>query len=427
MVARFVNGKNIRGMLCYNENKVAAGEARLLLASGFAGDIDQFNLEQKLQRFEHLTMLNTRVKTNSIHITLNFDEQDKLSNEQLQQITLSYMERIGFGDQPYLVYKHNDAAHTHVHVATINIKTDGNRIDTHGIGWKLSEPARIELEKEYGLVQAKGRKNSNTLNIKAANIEKAIYGKTPTKRTITNIVNAVISTYKFTSLAEFNAILKQFNVIADRGGENTLMREKGGLIYSLINDKGKQVGIPIKASAIYHKPTLASLQKEFEKNAEKRKQYKEPLKVAIEKVFASYAVISKSTFIASLQKQNIHVTFRTNDQGYTYGITYIDNHNKTVFNGSDLGKVYSAKAMLEMFGATDKRLKPELKIERQPMLKRDGQSPTQQPKTYLKPPEQTNYLPLALAKYQPEAAPSGPRKKKKKRSREREQDQGLNL
>jgi hypothetical protein len=427
MVARFVNGKNIRGMLHYNENKVTAGEARLLLASGFAGDINQFNLEQKLQRFEHLTILNTRVKTNAVHITLNFDEQDKLSNVALQRISLSYMERIGFGDQPYLVYKHHDAAHTHVHIATINIKPDGNRIDTHGIGWKLSEPARIALEKEFDLVQAKGRKNSNTLAIKPANLEKAIYGKTPTKRAITNIVNAVIVSYQFTSLAEFNAILQQFNVIADPGAENTLMREKGGLIYSLINDRGEQVGIPIKASAIYNKPTLANLQAAFEKNAEKRKQYKEPLKEAIEKVFKPYAAISKSTFIAELQKRNIHVAFRTNEQGYTYGITYIDNNNKTVFNGSDLGKVYSAKGILERFGATDKRLKPELKIEHQPMLTRKGQSLTQQLKTYLQPPEQTSYLPLAMAKYQPEAAPSAPHKKKKRRSKEKEQNQGLDL
>jgi hypothetical protein len=423
MVARFVNGKNIRGMLHYNENKVAVGEARLLLASGFAGDIDRFNLEQKLQRFEHLTALNTRVKTNAVHITLNFDEQDKLSNEQLQQIALAYMERIGFGDQPYLMYKHNDAAHTHVHIATINIKTDGNRIDTHGIGWKLSEPARIALEKEYGLVQAKGRKNSNNLNIKVANIEKAIYGKTPTKRAITNIANAVIGTYKFTSLAEFNAILKQFNVIADRGGENTQMREKGGLIYSLINNKGEQVGTPIKASAIYNKPTLANLQKEFDKNIEKRKQCREPLKEAIERVFKQYSAITKNTFIVELQKQNINVALRTNDQGYTYGITYIDNQNKTVFNGSDLGKAYSAKSILDRFSTTDKRIKPEL--QKQP--KRKAQSITQQPKTYLKPPEQTNYLLQALAKYQPEAAPSAPRKKKKRRSNEKEQDQGLDL
>jgi len=420
MVARFVNGKNIRGMLHYNENKVAAGEARLLLASGFAGDIDKFSLEQKLQRFEHLTTLNTRVKTNAVHITLNFDEQDKLNNEQLQQITLSYMERIGFGDQPYLVYKHNDAAHTHVHIATINIQPDGSRIDTHGIGWKLSEPARIALEKEYDLVEAKGRKNSNTLTIKPANIEKAIYGKTPTKRAITDIVNAVITTYKFTSLAEFNAILKQFNVIADRGGENTVMRKKGGLIYSLINDKGEQVGIPIKASAIYNKPTLAKLQKEFGQHIEKRKQFKDSLKEIIESVFKQYSAITKNTFIAELQKQNVNVAFRTNDQGYTYGITYIDNQNKTVFNGSDLGKAYSAKAILDRFSTTDRRIKPALQ-------KQNRQDISQQPKTYLKPPEQTNYLLQALAKYQPEAAPSAPRKKKKRRSNEKEQDQGLDL
>jgi hypothetical protein len=422
MVARFVNGKNIRGMLHYNENKVAAGEARLLLASGFASDIDRFNLEQKLQRFEHLTMLNTRVKTNAVHITLNFDEQDKLSNVQLQQITMLYMERIGFGDQPYLVYKHNDAAHTHVHIATINIKSDGNRIDTHGIGWKLSEPARIALEKEYRLVQAEGRKNSNTLNIKAANIEKAIYGKTPTKRAITNIVNAVIDTYKFTSLAEFNAVLKQFNIVADRGGENTLMREKGGLIYSLINNKGEQMGIPIKASAIYNKPTLVNLQATFDKNIERRKQFKDPLKETFEKVFNQYSTITKSTFIAELQKQNINVAFRTNDQCYTYGITYIDNNNKTVFNGSDLGKAYSAKAILDRFSATDKRIKPELQKQAN---KRNTQDITQQ--IYLKPPKQTNYLLQALAKYQPEAAPSAPRKKKKRKSKEKEHDQGLDL
>ncbi|MEZ2339369.1 relaxase/mobilization nuclease domain-containing protein [Mucilaginibacter sp. RCC_168] len=427
MVARFVNGKSIRGMLHYNENKVAAGEASLLLASGFAGDIGQFNLQQKLQRFEYLTMLNTRVKTNAVHITLNFDERDKLNNEQLQQISISYMERIGFGDQPYLVYKHTDAAHTHVHIATINIKQDGNRVDTHAIGWKLSEPARIELEKEYNLVQAKGRKNSDTLTIKPANIEKAIYGKTPTKRAITNIVNAVIRTYKFTSLAEFNAILKQFNVTADRGGENTLMRKKGGLIYSLTNNKGEQVGIPIKASAIYNKPTLANLQAAFDKNMEKRKQYKEPLKEAIEKVFKQYSTITKNTFIGELQKQNIHVALRSNDQDYTYGITYIDNQNKTVFNGSDLGKAYSAKAILQRLSTTDKRLKSELKIENQPRLRRNQQSAKQQALIYLKPPQQTNYLSLALAKYQPEAAPIQPRKKKKRKSKDQEQDQGLDL
>ncbi|WP_158995626.1 hypothetical protein [Mucilaginibacter sp. L196] len=68
-----------------------------------------------------------------------------------------------------------------------------------------------------------------------------------------------------------------------------------------------------------------------------------------------YSAITKNTFIEELQKQNINVAFRTNDQGYTYGVPYIDNNNKTVFNGSDLGKAYSAKAIVDRFSTTDKK------------------------------------------------------------------------
>ena len=413
-------------MLLYNENKVAAGEASMLLASGFAGDVNSFNMEQKLNRFEHLTMLNSRVKTNAVHISLNFDAQDKLSNEQLQQISMAYMERIGFGDQPYLVYRHTDAAHTHVHIATVNIQPDGDRIDTHGIGWKLSEPARIALEKEYSLVQAKGRKLSNELGIKPANIERAIYGKTLTKRAITNIVNVVIRDYKFTSLAEFNAVLKQFNVIVDRGGENTLMRDKGGLLYSLINIKGEQVGIPIKASAIYNKPTMANLKKEFERNEEKRQQFKESLKKAIEQVFRSYGSITKATFVRELQRQNINVLFRINEQGFTYGVTFIDNIHKTVFNGSDLSKAYGAKALLERFGTVDKQIAPQKEkqqLQPRPGLTQRAKQPIQA--TTTKTTKQSNALQIAFAKYQAQPAPSVTHKKKKRKGQQ--QDEGLTL
>lgn len=407
-------------MLHYNENKVQAGEAKLLLASGFAGNVQAFSLEQKLKRFEHLTMLNNRVKTNAIHISLNFDEQDKLSAAQLQQIAMDYMERIGFGDLPYLVYQHTDAAHTHIHIATINIKSDGSRIDTHGIGWKLSEPARIAIEKEHCLVQAKGRNRSNQLGIKPADIEKAIYGKSLTKRSITNIVNAVIRDYRFTSLAEFNAILQQFNVIADRGGENTLMREKGGLQYSLIDQKGKKMGIPIKASAIYNKPTLKNLQQEFERNQQKRQPHKEPLKEKIEALFKQYCSITKATFISELQKQNVNVLFRANDKGYTYGVTFIDNNQKAVFNGSDLGKAYSAKGIHDRFSTSDKRRAQvqSKQQQRQPEVRQQRQS-------YLQPKQSTNYLQLAMSKYQPDVAPAVPHRKKKKKGLD--QDQELTL
>jgi hypothetical protein len=383
MVARIKSSKSIRGLLNYNENKVTAGQAQLIMASLFGTEVEKLKFSDKLNRFHHLTQLNDRVKTNSVHIMLNFDESEKPAMLKMQQIVTAYMDKIGFGDQPYLVYKHNDAAHAHIHIVTTNIEADGNRISLHNIGKTLSETARKELEIEFGLVKADSKVLIQANRIKPIIPEKAVYGSTPTKRAITNVVSAVVSQYKFTSLPEFNAILKQFNVVADRGKEGTLMFEKQGLIYSILDEKGNKIGIPFKASSLNDKPTLKNLEVRFGQNEEKRKPFKVNLKNSIEKVFRNYRGITKDTFIKELQKQNIQAVFRQNDQGITYGVTFIDNYYKTVFNGSDLGKAYTAKGLNEKFGTVDQPAKQ----------KQDGYSRTKQPNpTYLPNTPKTDYL-----------------------------------
>ena len=181
-------GKSIRGILHYNENKVAAGEAQLILASGFAGEIEQMDFQQKLQRFRHLTQLKPSVKTNALHISLNFDASEKIDNTKMQQIALSYMERIGFGEQPFLVYRHNDAAHQHIHIATTSIRRNGEPINLHNIGREMSEPARKSIEKEFNLVIAESKQSRQEPGIKPADPEKVKYGRLPTKRAISNVV-----------------------------------------------------------------------------------------------------------------------------------------------------------------------------------------------------------------------------------------------
>jgi hypothetical protein len=56
---------------------------------------------------------------------------------------------------------------------------------------------------------------------------------------------------------------------------------------------------------------------------------------------------SLTDFMKELSKENIDVVLRKNKEGLIYGITYVDHKTKCVFNGSDLGKSYSAKAILE--------------------------------------------------------------------------------
>jgi len=352
MVAKIITGKSVRGALHYNENKVLEGKAELILASGFAGDIERMNFNQKLHRFENLLMLNPKVKTNTLHISLNFDVAEKLTDEILQKIAVTYMEKIGFGDQPFLAYRHHDAGHDHIHLVTNNIKANGERIDLHNIGANQSEKARKEIEEEYKLVKAQGKEYKPEPGIKAVDIEKVLYGKLPTKRAISNTVNAVTKSYKFTSLAELNAVLKQFNVVADRGTEDSQMFQKKGLIYSLLDERGNKIGIPIKSSSLYTKPTLPWLEKQFLKHEQNRLQFKPQLKRIIDKVLSAKPT-DQSAFIALFKAQGVAAIFRIGVNGQAYGITFVDHKNKTVFNGSDLSKAYSAKAILSSFRKQD--------------------------------------------------------------------------
>lgn len=413
MVAKIVIGKSIRGILHYNEQKVAKGEATLILSSGFAGDIEKMSFHNKVQRFNHLTVLKPSVKTNALHITLNFDASEKIDNTKMQQIAIVYMERIGFGEQPFLAYRHNDVAHQHVHIATTSIQRNGIPINLHNIGRTISEPVRKEIEREFNLVVAESRKYNPEPGIKPADPKQIHYGHIPTKRALSNVITAVTNSYKFTSLAELNAVLKQFNVTADRGQEDTEMYQKKGLIYSLLDMQGNKVGVPIKASAFYSKPTLRNLEKKFEKNEEKRKPFKNNLISRIDTILYKYENITKNTLIAELNKQGVSLIFRQNEQGYVFGTTFVDHQNKTVFNGSDLGKNYSAKGLTDQIRNTDKvktYLKP-LKSQSNYLKAKIQLSQ----RSYSEPVPATNYLRDILEKPQQDGAPTHPKKKKKRK------------
>jgi len=348
MVARINSGKSIRGVLFYNEDKVAKGEAKVVLASGFATDIDGLSFHQRLFRFEQLTMLNSRSKVNAMHISLNFHSDDKLDAGKMQQIASEYMEKIGLGDQPYITYEHFDSAHPHLHIATVLIQRDGKRIGTEGIGRKLSEPARKEMEVKYGLVMAEGRKLANEPYLRAAE-----YGALPTKKQLNNITKAVMRDYAYTSFAEYKAVLAQFNVHVDRGFEDSMMFEKKGLVYSIVGAEGNPVGVPFKASAFYNGATMKNLEKRFEKNSEKRSAFKQSLKERIDGVVDRYSSIKKETLMKELAREQVAMVLRRNGTGLIYGLTFIDHKHRTVFNGSDLGKGYSAKAVVGMFSDRD--------------------------------------------------------------------------
>ncbi|MEO7215486.1 relaxase/mobilization nuclease domain-containing protein [Mucilaginibacter sp.] len=423
MVARINSGKSIKGALNYNEKKVAQERASLLMVENYPLDKELLDYDQKLLVLQQYARLNERVVTNCVHISLNFETNEQVQPAKLQQIVQDYIAQIGFGEQPYLVYQHTDAAHPHVHIVTTNIQLGGERISLHNLGREKSEPAREAIELKYGLIRARGRGADQQVRqeleqLRPGAVTRVAYGKAETKKAITQIVTLALQKYNVTSLPELNAVLNQFGVTADRGNERSNTYKHGGLLYRMIDEQGRHVGVPIKSSKIYNSPTLKKLESRFEKNNQRRPQLKNKLKFQIDRVFKRYEQVTRATLIKELGKLDIQLLFRENKDGVIYGLTYIDHRNRSVFNGSDLGKACSAKAILERLAVVDQ------KIVTEQGLTGNSSGRVVAPSHFLRIPAPNPLLKALVGKNDPNLAPTVSRKKKKRKG---EQEQSMNL
>lgn len=347
MVAIIKTGHSVQRILNYNENKVREGVAYCIGAENFPLDHDQMTFDFKDRYFKNQLSLNEKVTRNSVHISLNFHESEsRLSQDKLCEIARKYMTGIGFGDQPYLVYQHLDAGHPHIHIVSIKVRSNGKRIDMHNIGRNQSETSRLAIEKDFGLVPASAGERQLPYKIVPIEVGKVEYGKTETRKAIQNILDKVVTQYRYCSLPELNAILKQFNVRADRGTEDSRVFQKNGLLYRIIGPDGKPVGVPIKASLFYNKPTLKFLEGRYAENATKRSAFKSRIKNAIDRSLLN-GPVDLIGLISKLERQGIQMVLRKNENNILYGITYVDHRTKCVFNGRTLGTAYAAKMIQE--------------------------------------------------------------------------------
>jgi hypothetical protein len=346
VVAVIHSGRSLRSILNYNEQKVKAGLAICLEAAEYPKDAADLTFYQKLIRLQKLTELNQQTKVNSVHISLNFDPSEQLSEECLKKIAADYMDKIGFARQPYLLYRHFDAGHPHIHLVTTNIKRDGRRIALHNLASNQSQKARKEIEIAYGLVKAEESREREAYRLKPVDPRKIVYGRMESKRAMSNVLTFVLKNYRYGSLPELNAVLQLYNICADRCSEDSRTFQHQGLVYRILDEQGKKVGIPIKASDFHFRPTLKFLAERFLINASARERHKAGLRNTIDLALLRGG-LPLTGLIQIWQKEGVDAVLRQNPYGLIYGITYVDHRSRCVFNGSALGENYSAKAILE--------------------------------------------------------------------------------
>lgn len=148
-------------------------------------------------------------------------------------------------------------------------------------------------------------------------------------------------------LPELNAVLNLYNVHADRGSEESRVFKNNGLLYKILDKNSKPIGVPIKASEFYSRPTLKFLEEKFRVNESKKQYGKSHVKNALRQAFFDERITSLERLSERLKDEAIHTILRKSSERKLYGITYIDFKTQSVVNGSSLGKEFSAKGIQE--------------------------------------------------------------------------------
>ncbi len=337
-----VVGQTITDLLRYHERKVQRQVAECLYAGNMLKPHDLLTTAEKQYHLRRLQLLNDRVVDKTVHIYLSWSRDEVLDNDTMRNIAKEYMRGIGLHEQPYLVYRHRDMPHQHLHIVTTNIRHDGAKINIwEGERWKGHQVAR-QLEIKYGLHQA-GVFLPDEEWRKKHPVQKVVYGQTPLKPTINAVLESILPRYLYTNLEELNALLRPYQIRAHRGLANSVTHQQNGLLYYPLNAQGKEEGSYVKSSALHSKPTLTKLQARFRENVVRREEYRQRLTTAIDWIFHQRPV-SMDALKQALQKEKINMVEQDNHQGQRQ-LYYIDQLTKTVWAGSSLGRTYSGEGI----------------------------------------------------------------------------------
>ena len=343
MIAKISSTENLGGALDYNFKKVEKGEASILLAAELYQSNDgNYTMEDVLADMQALIPKKCRTKKTVFHCSLNPHPDEKLSDETLMQIAKEYMEALGYGKQPYIVFKHNDIAREHIHIVSLRVDSEGKKINDK-FEKRRSKQITDTLERKYNLIpssKVSGKVETETpkVDIDRGNI----------KEQVASVIRMVLKHYKFCSLGELNAILNKYNLAVEEVKTEFRGKKYDGLVYVPTDDKGDKVSSPIHASDIGRGVGYTAVQNRMQKS----KQAIKPLRSIIRyRVLQTMRTSPKTEeeLRQRLEEQGLRVFIRKNESGRIYGITFIDDKEGIALNGSRLGKGYAANVFNAYF------------------------------------------------------------------------------
>lgn len=362
MIAKIGKGSNMYGAILYNQQKVDRENGAVLLLNKIPDTVDgTYSVAYFNKCFEPYLLANIKTEKMVRHISLNPDPSDKVSDEQFTEMARVYMERMGYGNQPYIVFKHTDIDRTHIHIVSTCVGINGKKIPDD-YDHKRSMAICRNLEQKYNLQKASEQEKKQDNKV----FKPVGYHKGNIKSQIASVVRYLPKHYSFSSMGSYNALLSLFNITAEEVKGERDGQSVNGLVYVALDENGNKASNPFKASLFGKDAGVTQLQKHFEQSKEKMKTNpaRSVLKNTIE--LAIHATGNEAEFKKELTEQGINTVIRRNNEGRIYGMTFIDHESRTVWNGSQLDRNLSANVFNDWWNNGNK---PEFKIQDSPVSK----------------------------------------------------------
>ena len=278
MIAKISSGKNFYGVANYNQKKINEGQGAILYKQKLVKTTPK-SLQNSFDSFR-----TSRVSKPVFHVSLSFSEKDKgkLSNEKMVEITKDYLEKMGYSKQPYIVYRHDDTKHPHVHILTSRVDINSGKKLPHDHEHRKSKRITDELEVKYDL----------TISDKQVLAKREMLGD----------LKKAMQNGKPESLKKLNKELSNI-------GSDIRVKQKGkGIVYYRVGGDGDKQTTKSVKSSLFKDVGLdkKGLEKEFSKNHKDRLY----VKGNVEKVLAKSPKVNAITFARKLQEKGIETEFR---------------------------------------------------------------------------------------------------------------------
>src|SRR5690606_4245147 len=340
MIAKIGRSGNLYGALAYNQLKVANENGQILFTHKIIETTNgQYSVAQLAQSFAPYLIANRNTEKHTLHISLNPDPGDKVSDDKFKEMAQHYMQEMGYGEQPFVVFKHTDIDRSHIHIVSVCVDGNGKKIPDKFEKIRSMKICR-ELETKHHLIPATEKEHRRHDRI----FKPVDYKAGDVKSQIASVVRHLPGYYQFQSPGEYNALLSLFRITAEKVEGEWQGQPRKGLLYIPLNEQGEKAGHPFKASLFGKKAGLPALESHIIKcrTALKNHPTRQTLKAAV--TVAMQTTSDEKGFKKQLGEQGINAVIRRNDTGRIYGMTFIDHNSKTVWNGSRLAKELSANA-----------------------------------------------------------------------------------